>query len=455
VLCPRLAAWVVGALLLVTACARAPEGPGSAVLIVIDTVRADHLGSYGYARPTSPALDRWAERGAVFERALASSSWTLPSVGSMLTGQLPSRHEAGVVLAPGLGWKRDRFARLDDSVPTLAQRLDADGYATAAVVNNAALHADFGLARGFETWDYFPATDEHNRSAAATVDLALAWLDRSSDQPFFLLVHFFDPHLAYDPPEPARGRFSGDYTGALGYPVHNALGLRLAVDQLDADDRRFVADAYDEELLALDGELGRLLDGMAERGLLETTLVVLTSDHGEELFDHGGFEHGHSTFQELLHVPLMAWGPGVRAGRIEAPVSHVDLLPTLLDALGRPLPADLAGVSLWPLLRGGSAPPERMLVAEGLLYGADQRAVVRWPWKLVLRADGGQTGLFDLSADPGERHDLSAERPEVLARLQTEPAARLPDGEQLRARTRAAELDEQTRGQLRSLGYVD
>ena len=140
---------------------------------------------------------------------------------------------------------------------------------------------------------------------------------------------------------------------------------------------------------------------------------------------------------------------------IEAPVSHVDLLPTLLDALGRPLPGELAGISLWSLLRGGGTPDERVLISEGLLYGPDQKAIVRWPWKLVLRAEGGQTELFDLSSDPGERHDLAAERPEVLADLLAEPAAQIPAGEPRRSGTRAAELDERTRGQLRSLGYLE
>jgi arylsulfatase A-like enzyme len=204
----------------------------------------------------------------------------------------------------------------------------------------------------------------------------------------------------------------------------------------------------------VDRQIGRLFDGLEQRGLLDETLVVLTSDHGEELFDHDGFEHGHTMFQELLRVPLLFWGPGVRPGRIETPVSLVDVLPTLLEALGlEPLP-DLAGRSLWGLLGGGPDPAERALVAEGTLHGPDRKALVRWPWKLVVTT-GQPARLYDLGRDPGERRDLSQQAPERLAELLEELEATTRAASRGRLDRSPAQLDEQTRAQLGELGYLE
>ncbi|UCE87113.1 MAG: sulfatase [Deltaproteobacteria bacterium] len=324
------------ALALLAGCRGDPARPASAVLIVIDTLRADHLGAYGHARPTSPNIDRWSKRGALFEQALASSPWTLPSFGAIYTGRHPSQHRAGqlIVRQP----PERTFARLDAATPTLAERLSERGYATAAVVTNPFLHPSFGIARGIESYDYVRGDARRNRRASAVVDRALRWLDGRDARPFLLVVHCFDPHLAYDPPPSVRGRFTAGYTGSLELPLNPLLQIRAGRVELDAADRRFIEAAYDEELLFVDAQVGRLLDGLEARGLLTDTLVMLTSDHGEEFFEHDGFEHGHSAYQELLHVPLVVWGPGVRPGRISPPVSHVDLVPTLLDALGQPVP---------------------------------------------------------------------------------------------------------------------
>jgi arylsulfatase A-like enzyme len=425
----------------------------SAVLIVVDTLRADHLGVYGYDRPTSPEIDRWAAEGALFERALAPSPWTLPSFGSLYTGHIPSRHTAGVVAPDAEGKKA--FVRLDPSVRTLAEILAGAGYATAAVATNPFLHPNFGISRGFETYDYIPGNNREIRRANATIDRALEWLDRERAGPFLLLVHLFDPHMNYDPPPPVRGTFEDGYKGPLRVPVSDLERIRSGELALEEPDRHFVVSAYDEEILFVDGQVGRLLEGLRARALLESSVVFLVSDHGEEFWEHGGFEHGHAMFQELLHVPMIVWGPGVEPRRIAEPASLVDVLPTLLDALGLPPEDGIAGQSLWGALARGEPLPERAFTIEGNLYGPERKALIRWPYKAIVNVATRQRKLYHLGDDPGETRNLAEEEPAALNRLLLELQEQLRAASRDHLRHHAAELDAATREQLRALGYLD
>jgi arylsulfatase A-like enzyme len=229
--------------------------------------------------------------------------------------------------------------------------------------------------------------------------------------------------------------------------------VRDARPPLDAAERAFVAALYAEEVAYVDLQVGRLLDALAARGLFERALVVFAADHGEELWEHGDFEHGHSLYGELLQVPLVFWAPGLAPRRHAAPVSLVDVLPTLLDALSLPLPEGLDGVSLWPALARGTDPPLRELVAHNTLRGHDRQALLAWPWKLVVDAEGGAPELYDLAADPGETRDLGAAEPERAAQLLARLRERLPPGAP--ARAREVELDPELRRELRALGYVE
>ncbi|TMA36511.1 MAG: hypothetical protein E6J87_00440 [Deltaproteobacteria bacterium] len=207
----RRVVWVA-LVLCATACSPTSR-PDSAAIIVVDTLRADHLGFYGYSRPTSPALDALAAQGLVFERAYSTSPWTLPSFGSLLTGRPPSEHLAGLrVTVDGV----PSFTPLSKAMPTLAELLGIHYWATGAVVNNAFLTARSGIARGFDHYDY----DESDRRADASVDAALAWLAGRGDQHFFLLLHLFDPHLPYDAPPPFRDRFTGPRPAGEKAPGH-------------------------------------------------------------------------------------------------------------------------------------------------------------------------------------------------------------------------------------------
>ena len=440
----------VGLSLVGVGCQAAP--PHSVVLIVVDTLRADHLGVYGYDRPTSPNLDAWAEDGAVFEHAFSTSPWTLPSFGTMFTGQLPSRHLAGTFVrgADGRPPNRSQFGQLDTSLPTLAEAASAAGFATAAVINNAFLGPRFGVDRGFDTYDFSAAGNKQLRRADVVVDRAIAWLRGRDDAPFFLVIHFFDPHMDYDPPEATRGQFSSALP-QTGLPRVTEQ-IRAALRRGDVFDRDYLVALYDEEILFVDRHLGRLFESLDADGLSDEAVVLLTSDHGEELFDHGGFEHGHTAYNELLRVPLIMRGPGIQPARHDLPVSLRDLFPTLLAVFGQAVPTGTPGRSLWSVLDGGEL-PDRPAYAERTLYGAEHQAIIDWPYKLIRRADSDEIRLFDLSADLGERHDLAASHPEDADRLRGLLEATLAAASGPRAADEV-DMDEATLKALRSLGYV-
>ena len=420
----------------------------SVILVIVDTLRADHLGLYGYSRPTSPHLDAWASEGVVFERAFSTSSWTLPSVASIFTGHYPAAHRAGQRVKE-TGFRASR--RVDTELPMLAEQLRDHGFRTAAFINNPWLKPNLGIDRGF---DLFDKGRKKGRLAEGVVERAVNWLNENHQEKHFVVVHIMDPHVAYFAPEPARGRFTETVPGDNTFPVGRMRSIRRRIESLPEDRKEFIKAAYDEEILYVDIHLETFFRALEDLGLWGRSLVLLTSDHGEELFDHGGFEHGHSLYQELLHVPLIVWGPGIAGARIGDAVSLVDIAPTVRDAVGLEREAISAGVSLWPTLTSRSRPPrERSLFAEGTLYGQGRVAVVRWPYKLEIEEATGQRRLFDLSADPREINDLAADEPELMERLSREVAV-------LRSTATATEdlgdteLDEQTRRELEALGYV-
>jgi len=427
------------------------ERPHGVVLVVVDTLRADHLGFYGYSRDTSSHLDRWAEEGMVFERAMSTSSWTLPTFGSILTGRLPTGHGVGY---RGGGEVRPKSTRLDQTLPTLAEELQQAGFATGAFIDNPWLKPRFGLNRGFDTYDYQSATNKRRRRADKVVDLATSWIDAHRDQPFFLLVHLFDPHMTYDPPPSVRGRFIGPYEDRFSLPVFAPRKIRARANEVGEDERSFITAAYDEEIAFVDQELNRFFEGLVERELFQQLLVILTSDHGEELFDHDSFEHGHSVYQELLHVPLVVWGPSVESGREALPVSVIDIAPTILDAVGVSGEPNPLSRSLWPRLTRRKRLDPRPLVAEGTLYGPERKAIIEWPHKLELNLSSESIHLFDLESDPGERSDLSPSEIAVARRLEERLRSILEAARSDKA-PEEIELDEETLEELRSLGYIE
>jgi arylsulfatase A-like enzyme len=455
---PAMLRWVlIAALALAHAPAHADDtlhtcGNPAVILIVVDTLRADHLGTYGSARFTSPELDAQARRGAVFEHAYAPSPWTLPTVASLFTGLLGSQHGAGTLLTVD---NKVLFAKLSDTPTTLGEHLHAFGYPTHAVAGNPNLHPRFGVARGFDRYDYLAGGMDHIRRADVIVDTAVAWMNARRGAPFFLFIHFFDPHMNYDPAPPTRGRFTGQLpSGRLQLPFAESARVRAGRLWLSNDEQEFVRAAYDEEIAFVDLQLGRLFDALRTSGWSDRAIVIFTADHGEEFWDHNGFEHGHTMYDELLRVPLIVWGPGVRPARIATPVSLVDVAATIADGVGAPPMPQSAGISLWPLLTSGAPLPARPLFADHSRYGPDRAAVVRWPHKVVVDLDSGARQLYDLERDPGERVNLAAKDPSTTNELAAAIAERM-EARHAHARPEAATLDSATRERLQQLGYLE
>ena len=427
-----------------------PRSRPHVVLLIIDTLRADHLPTYGYARSTAPNIDALAKRAWVFDRALAQSGWTLPATGSILSGLLPTEHGA---VRDGRDMRR--FGRFDPATPTIAETFSAAGYRTGAVVNNTFLAPDFGFNRGFDHYDYEGATSMQHRSALATVEAGLTWLD-SSPTPAFLLIHFMEPHTSYAAKEAFHGHF-GKNESKVPFPFHLEHG-KYPFAPRDEARRNAVKTLYDEEILAADEGVGRLVDGLNQRGLTQSTWILITSDHGEELWDHGGFEHGHHLMGELVRVPLIAAGPDTTHRRIRAPVSHVDLHATLVGLSGRSPISATHGIDLAKAIDDPTQLPEdRPIVAEDCLYGTWRSAVTVGMHRLERNHINNSTTLFEI--DSYGQSDRAIENPEAKTTIAKLDAVmkRLRKGREapkIEHSAKALNLDAAKLEQLRALGYV-
>lgn len=346
------------------------------LLLTVDTLRADHLGVYGYARATSPRIDEWARGAVVFEQARSTGPSTRFSVPPLLIGKYFTE----------LARSRGEWPTISDKETTLAERLHALGYVSAAFHSIRYLWPQYGLDQGFDHYSVDCITQRwpplRMSCSDFITDEALAWLDaHGTDQsvPLLLWAYYGDPHAQY-----------------VRHDGHPNFGPEYV-------------DAYDDEIAFVDHHIGRLLDGLAQRRR-RPAVIVLVSDHGEGLDaaqDHGSRYHSANLFDELLRVPLIVSGPGFPARRVQTPVSLVDFVPTILDMLAQPGDPALRGVSLLPWLRGehGVHPP--VLFEKHRALDEPQHGMVAWPYKVIQPAPGGRARIFDLSADPGERRDLA------------------------------------------------
>jgi len=457
------------------------EAPRGVVLVVVDTLRADHLGAYGYPRPTSPRIDAFAADATRFADATSPAPWTLPALATLMTSLEPSVHGAQAPSDLGdMTWffepgKFRAFSTLHDSRLTLAEILRDAGFATWGAVQGSYPTAVFGMAQGFETY-------RQNQTPGFRFDLedAFAWLDAEQPDRFFLYVHVMEVHAPYTPIEIRPGAhrkldpeqmpyyreavaeeklrflqwdFDPGYVGAVDGSRENLRELSRPGARLPARDLRHLVALYDRGIAYVDYWLGELIDGLRERGLYDETIVVLTSDHGEEFLEHGGLEHSFSYYEEMLRVPLIVRVPGEGQGEVvEGTVGLVDVLPSLLDWLDVPVPDGLQGQSLrLPVAPETSA----AYLAEASLRPGD-RALRGSGWKYI-RSGQGREELYDLAADPGERSNRCAQ-PGACASQRAELAERVA-GNRARAELLApperATLDEATRQQLEALGYAD
>jgi len=445
-------------LLLILACQDPPTEPPApdVVLVVADTLRADHLSLYGHERATSPNLDALGQQSMVFERALAHSGWTLPSMASMLTGRYPSEHQA----------TRDpedpfRFNRLDESLPTLASLFQAAGYRTGAWVNNVYMAPEFALDRGFDSYDYVGSNGHQERSAADTVAQAMAWL-AADPQPAFLFLHFMEPHYPYLPPDHLRRRFTGPGqppVDPLFFSPTELSTIARWTKRFSDDQQAWIRRLYDEEVLATDQALGQLVAGLNQHERWENCVLAVTADHGEEHWDHGAFEHGHALFGELIRVPLVLRAPSLPAQRVAAQVQHVDLFRTLLELAGLQVPAEAHGDDLraWSSSAAKPPPATRPVLSEDCLYGPPRIALTGEHHRLVLdlKTRVGQVyqldayGQRDLGVAEGEQaRELAAPLMAQMRQLRGDLTLRpLPN--------RTAPLDAENMEKLRALGYLE
>ncbi|MGH9333579.1 MAG: sulfatase [Vicinamibacteria bacterium] len=444
---PRLL--LAGAALACFACNESAPKPPLVMLVSIDTLRADHLGFYGYSRPTSPVLDALALESTVFDEVMSTSPWTLPAHATMLTGLYPRRH--------GLT-SHERY--LASSQETLALLFSRAGYRTAAVVNSHNLGPDFGLDRGFQQYRYVEEKAERREPSQEITDQAIAWIEGAGDAPLFLFLHYYDVHSDYASLPEYEEAFRRPHEGVADGTTAQLLQFREGKVELDAAaEAPHLVDLYDAGIRQMDEEIGRLLSFLRDENLLERTFLVVTSDHGEEFFEHGSVLHGQTQYQEALRVPLLLRGPGIPKNlRVGAPVSLVDVLPTLLTTAGIAVPDGLDGTPLAPLWSEDEAGRKRL--EDRYLYSeADHnnvahditRAVRYRSFKLHFNRLTGERRLYDLSHDPGERNDIGSKQKNAFAALSERLDGFLAQG-QAEAPIRALSQEEIDR--LRSLGYV-
>ncbi|HYN20800.1 MAG TPA: sulfatase, partial [Thermoanaerobaculia bacterium] len=401
-----------------------PDRP-NVLFILVDTLRRDHLTPYGYRRDTSPEIQRWlAAPGAVVEEAYSQAPWTMPSVVSFLTGRYPGELLGADVTAFGI----------PPEIQPLAEVMARRGYQTGGFIANPTLHAGAGFGRGFRTFFAPPADIRWIQKHADSLNAhAIPWLRAFQDRPFFAYVHYIDPHDPYENPDMDRfgGRspFMPGYSGPVaGNWIHGIYNGRLQMAD-PARDLPYIRALYDSEVRYVDRHIGELLAALDPK-VLANTLVVLTADHGEELFDHGGWKHGQTLYEEQIHVPLIfRWDGRIRPGtRLRGTVRLVDVVPTLAAATGAKADPEWDGVNLLPALAGSGALPRRAAFAQHLSSGPLRAAAVLGGKKLILFNDREpfipadplqahlhevdiarlkREELYDLSQDPGEHDNLA------------------------------------------------
>jgi len=430
-------------LLLALSCKQQDERD-NIVLILVDTLRQDHVGAYGHVRDTTPAIDALADDAVRFERAYAVAPWTMPTVASMFTGLYPGRH---------------RVRTIDQALPaevmTIAEILSEQGYATAGVVSHVLLGRRHRFDQGFA--EYVEVFDERRPHETVTTndvtDAALAVLEdlELREEPFFLFVHYFDPHYDYKrhpevgfAPE-AAGRLSGDEAIEDLYEV---------MEDMTADELALVEAIYDEEIRHTDDGIGRLLEGLRRSGRFDDSWIVVTSDHGEEFMAHGNIGHTITLFEELVKVPLVIRPPAYLESprAVDAPVSLVSLTPTLLDGLGVDAGTVFQADSFLPLLTCAATGDDVVYLETDQLV--NKRGAIVGRHKIVRDEQTGEVSLYDIVADPNEQSDLAGVREDLVAELLKVLDDRIRWTSMNPVEAEPVTLTEEQLEQLKSLGYV-
>ena len=389
------------------------------ILIVVDTLAARHMSCYGYERETTPHLDRMAERGVRFAQMIAPNIPTTPAYTSMFTGLNAFSHRAISL--------KNKACGLAPGVPTLPALLGSGGYTTAAVTSLVQLRSWF--AKGF----HYAMLPRGGRDAEHMNARAIPWIEKMREEPFFLFLHYWDPHTPYLPPEDLkRAHYDGDpadpnnhsldhHKSQWVYPFYEQFHIRKYGDVTDAD---YITALYDAEITEADRRLGELFAFLESSGLMDRTVVLVTADHGENMTEHGYYWCHQGTYEEVVDVPLIAWAPWLFGGgpASEALVQHADLLPTLLDLAGLDPPERTDGMSLAPILRGEAEAGHEFVVLSECVWQARcgirnagwkfMKTVAEGPYELPPRE------LYGLGDDPKEQRNLADEHADLARDLE-------------------------------------
>ncbi len=433
-----------------------PVSSPDILIYMIDTLRADRLGAYGSDLGLTPHIDRFAEDGVVFRQSRAQTSWTRTAVTSMMTGLYPQSH--GV---------NDRDDGLIQEVVTLAEVLKDRGYQNVGVITNGNVGFRFGLGQGFSIYQHLRESRQR-RDVHILSDQVDEWVgtwlttlgsrpdrrDKTEHPPFFLYAHVTDPHAPYTPHEPFLSRFAGDARPGLG-ELHSVRAIDSREIEAGPVEAVELMALYNAEVAFTDEQFGKTVDRFKRLGLYDDMMILVVSDHGEEFFEHGDWEHGETLYEEQLRVPLILKLPGNQgAGQVlDVRAGHVDVMPTLLEVIGAAVPEDVDGKSLLPAIHGEDAEGGAMTLAFLALEKREKRSLVIDGLKLI--GDNRSVDrLFDLENDPLELEDQAPERVfergfmgQELRALEWELAARRRSAEQV-------EIDPELRKQLEALGYI-
>jgi choline-sulfatase len=440
------------------------EKKKNVVVVLIDTLRADKLTAYAKTRVKTPAFGKFVKESTLFERCQAPSNWTKPSCATVLTGLYPDTHKV-----------RGHASRVGSSIKLASEIFRGMGFGTGAFIANGYLAKEFGFDRGWTEYVNF-IRENKNTDAENVYKQSLDFIAANKEKPFFTYIQTIDPHVPYDPPDEDLKLYDGQ---AYDGPVRSRSTGNLLEDfkrkkvELNARDRRRLEALYDGEITYHDRHFGHFLDGLNQLGVLDDTIVVVCSDHGEEFFDHESVGHGHSLFQELIHVPLVIRAPGVvPAGkRLANNVGLSDILPTVLAATGVPVPKGMEGTDLLPVANGEVPDPMNAAFASFFSEADDRNlswAVRKGDFKLKMRGPA-RTYLYNLNNDPRERVDVDVRYPLALRALRIAlgqfigaPDKRHWNSQMVaaqvvgkpKAREEEAEMPEDLRQQLRALGYM-
>lgn len=443
------------------------------ILVGIDALRSDHLGCYGYQRPTSPNIDRIAKEGTLFERCYSTAPWTMPSFMSMFTGLSPAAHRC-----------RDAHAFLDEKIPTLALKFKEKGYYCAAILMNPTMKAKYGLDRGFDKYDNYSVElatslvkDAMPKACVESVEKLVAshivtrlaekemLLAKEKGKPLFLFAHYFDPHYDFMPPYPQNTQFDPDYKGEI--TGENVFAYRFKPPTA-RDVEHWIA-LYDGEIAYTDIHVGKLIEAADRHFGRENTLAVLVSDHGEAFYEHGGLLHNLSVHREEVQVAMIWRWPGqIPAGRrISQPISTLDIPVTLGEFMRFPRFDIQQGKSLWPAFRGQSPPDDRPILSDKKFEDRRHVAVTQGDLRLHARfVDhyGDETTtfeLYDVARDRDEKTNLLDTKAAEAESLKKSLGQLLREAEEIAAyyykdkAPKRVELTDEERKRLESLGYIN